>query len=155
MNVIEYKNGTENQYHEDLRYWSNCCGELHHHGEYDITEKDLPEELLMAYNELWTDCSGSLCYLVEYKGEYRIALINEFDETYAKDIDSTMDALYQHMKIQAKEFSSMDAFANAQIIIAQEMGCFECHEFVVLLPCNTSKELFSKVANILHEKLYK
>lgn len=154
MNIVEYTNENAKQYNEDLKYWCNGLGELHHHGEYDITEEELPEELRRAYDELWTCGSSSLCYLVEYMGEYYIALLNEFDDCYANDINSTMEALYQHMKSKAEEFAVMEEFKTAQILIAEEMGCNDCHEFFVLLPCDTEKELFDKVEKILSEKLY-
>lgn len=154
MGYIEYKKENIEQYIEDLKYWSNSCGELHYHGEYDLKEKDLPKELLRAYNELWSDGTGSLCYLVEYKGEYRIALINGFDEIYAEDINSTMDILYQHMKTKAEKFSAMGEFKNTQIIIAENAGCYEYYEFVVLLSCDTKKEIFDKIASILYEEVY-
>lgn len=154
MKIVKYRKGSEKQYQEDFKYWSNCCGDLHHHGEYDIKENDLPEDLLRAYRELWGEEKGSLCYLVEYKGEHGIALINEFDETFANDINSTMDALFLHMEAKADELSVIPEFETAQFLLAEEMGCFGCHEFVVIMPCNTSKELFARVADILYDKMY-
>ena len=32
-------------------YWSNACGDLHFHGKRDITERELPPELLYAYKK--------------------------------------------------------------------------------------------------------
>ncbi len=153
--IIVYESEDIKQYGEDLKYWCNACGDLHHHGEYDIEEKDLPKELLRAYSVLWTEGNGSLCYLVEYKGEYKIALINEFDKDYAKDTCSTMAKLFDHMKSKAVDFSEMEEFKTAQIVITEEAGFLECHEFVVLLPCDTSKDLFDKIAAILYENMYK
>ena len=149
MKVIEYGKDDLQKYREDLAYFCNACGELHYHGKYDITEEQLPEELKRAYNELWTDSGYSLCYLVEYKGQYGIALINEFDDCYAEDSNTTMDSLFEHMKVKAEEYSKMEEFQTTTILLANDIGCFDCHEFVVIMPCNTEKELFDKVSKIL------
>lgn len=149
MKIIKYENNDLQKYGEDLSYFCNACGELHYHGKYDITEEQLPEALKRAYNDLWTDCTGSLCYLVEYKGEYGIALINEFDDYYAENSNTTMDSLFEHMKVKAEEYSKMEEFQTTTILLANEMGFCECHEFVVIMPCDTEKELFDKIAKIL------
>ena len=154
MKYTEYRKEQERQYHDELKYWSNCCGDLHRHGGPSIKESELPEELLRAYNELWTEGAGSLCYLVEYKGVYGIALINEFDDTYASDINSSMDELYERMKAKADQFSEMEKFKTAQILIAEELGFLDCHEFVVILPCDTEKELFDSITNTLLHEVY-
>lgn len=52
----------------DLIFWSNATADLRHNGE--IGEDDLPDELLHALNELWTDGHLVSCYLVELKGRY-------------------------------------------------------------------------------------
>lgn len=70
----------EKEYNDALKYWSNACGELHYHGERDINEDELPDELKDVYNRLWTEGSGSYCYLAEYNGEYGLAIINEYHE---------------------------------------------------------------------------
>ena len=53
----------------DLIFWSNATADLRHNGE--IGEDDLPDELLHALNELWTDghlvscsCTTVLWYTV-------------------------------------------------------------------------------------------
>lgn len=108
MKIVEYKSQTE--LYNDLKYWCNALGELHHHGEYDIEESELPTELKRAYEELWTEGNGLLCYLVEYKDNYSIALVNEFDDTYAEDVNSSVEELYLWIHNKAKEFSEMKDF---------------------------------------------
>jgi len=152
MEIIETKDAWS--YSKDLKYWCNACGELHHHGEYDITEDELPKELSRAYNGLWSDSTGSLCYLVEYKGEYGIALINEFDEEFAKNTDVSMNALYACMKTRAEEYSTMNEFKDTKILLFNGCGIQDCHEFVVLLPCDTPKETFDRIADILYKTVY-
>lgn len=43
----------ESDFDNDLMFWSNATADLWHKGE--IGESDLPDELLHALNELWTD----------------------------------------------------------------------------------------------------
>ena len=89
---FEFDNELELNKH--LKYWSNACGELHHHGEYDLDNiLELPEELQRAYNELWKEGNGCLEYLVEYDGKYYIALVSEFDDTFADDSNISMEEL--------------------------------------------------------------
>ena len=48
-----YEFDSELELSKRLKYWSNACGELHHHGEYDLDNvSELPIELQRAYNEL-------------------------------------------------------------------------------------------------------
>lgn len=64
----------------DLIFWSNATADLRHNGE--IGEDDLPDELLHALNELWTDGHLVSCYLVELKGRYGIALESIYDRDF-------------------------------------------------------------------------
>lgn len=152
MEIIEYKD--TKKLLNDLKYWSNCVGELHYHGEYDIEESELPEELQKVYNTLWTEDSGSLCYLIEYKENYGIALINEFDEEFAKNNAVTMDDLFIKMHIKANSFKEMEEYQNTVILLGKYSGCDECHEFITILPVDIERELFYKVAGILYEHVY-
>lgn len=52
----------ESDFDNDLMFWSNATADLWHKGE--IGESDLPDELLHALNELWTDSHLVCCYLV-------------------------------------------------------------------------------------------
>lgn len=156
MGIIMYRAENVDRYLHDLKYWCDACGDLHCNGNYDIQEKDLPEELKRAYHDLWEEGTGSLCYLVEYKGEYMVALINEFDEEYARDLHSTMEQLFKHMECKALEFLNKKVFETAQIIIAEESpGTLNCHDFVVLLPWDSEKALFNEVADVLYKNVYK
>lgn len=101
--IKEYKLGDYTERDNDLKYWCNACGELHHFGEYEITEEELPDDLKSAYSELWNDGLGSLCYLVTYRNENYIALVNEYDDTFATDIGKTMDEVYLMAKCNAEK----------------------------------------------------
>lgn len=71
----------------DLIFWSNATADLRHNGE--IGEDDLPDELLHALNELWTDGHLVSCYLVELKGRYGIALESIYDRDFAESLGIT------------------------------------------------------------------
>ena len=71
----------EKELRKDLRYWCSACGDLYNpHTDKNILTKELPEELQRLYEDYFTEGAGSYCYLVEYKGKYGIALINEYFE---------------------------------------------------------------------------
>ena len=71
MNKKFYEFDSDLELNRHLKYWSNACGELHHHGEYALDDvSELPEELQRAYNELWKEGNGCYEYLVEYDGKY-------------------------------------------------------------------------------------
>lgn len=154
MEIVEYEDMKE--FSRDLKFWCNSLGELHHHEEYDIEESELPKELQRAYNVLWTDGSGSLCYLVEYKENYGVALINEFDEEFAKNNNLTMEGLFVEMKSKADSFRNMEEFKNATVllVLGKYSGVDECHEFITILLADTDKKMFDKVADLLYEQVY-
>ena len=50
---------SSNELDNHIKYWSNACGDLHHHGEYDLENaSELPLELQRAYAELWREGDG-------------------------------------------------------------------------------------------------
>ena len=142
------------RYSEAIKYWSNSLGELHHHGQYDITEEELPAELKRAYHELWDDNTGSLCYLVETGKGYGIALINEYDECFAGDCGLTMEELFRSSVKDAQTIIADPAFAKAEIYLGKYMGFNECHELAVVFPADISAEEFRKAAESLNDIAY-
>lgn len=143
-------------YGSAIKYWSNSMGELHHHGEYDITEEELPEELRQVYQEI--DCFeryGSRVYLVETEKGCGIALINEYDECFAKDCSLTMDNLFMSAMVDAVAIRSCPEFESASIYLAKELGFESSHELAVIFPASISKEAFEEAAKLLDETVYK
>ena len=118
-NVTIYENTETKKYESDLKYWSNAAGELHHFGEYDIEEKDLPAELQTMYQESWQECPyGVFCYLAQYKGENGIALIAEYHEFTPEGETSEINNAEQGEKV-AKLLSER---FNYPVIIAKQLG---------------------------------
>ena len=140
---------------EDLKYWSNSLGELHHRGEYDIEESGLPEELRRAYRTLWTADSGFLCYLAEYMGMYGIALINEFSGEYADSHFFTMDELFCKLKKKAEELWNVKSFQSVAAILGRCSGFDDCHEFIIFFPADTEQEMFNRAADFMYENVYR
>lgn len=150
----EFDNGTE--LGKRLKYWSNACGELHHHGEYDLNSvSELPEELQRAYNELWKEGNGCLEYLVEFDEKYYIALISEFDDTFADDSGISMEELYQTAKRNALELYHQDLFKNTVLVIGKETGVDECHEIIFLVPAMESENVYDEIEDEIYLNVWK
>ena len=133
-------------------YWSNACGDLHFHGKRDITERELPPELLYAYKNLWSEEIGYLCYLAEYKGKYGIALIGEYDSEFADNFGISMDRLFLIMSLSVTMFPPKARFEKVKVILGEHTGEEGCHELICFLPWNSSNEtLESAVNNLLKQ----
>lgn len=142
------------EFGNDLGYWCNALGELHYHGQHDLTKEELPEELRTAYSTLWTQNLSSLCYIVDFKNVYGIILTNEFDETTRQNLSCSSKEMYEHMKRKAQKYSQMKEFDGASFILGEGTGFFGCHEFIVFLPWNASTETLLKIDSILNTDLY-
>lgn len=145
----------EKEMNKHLKYWSNACGELHYHGEYDLTNiLELPEELQRAYKELWEEGNGCLEYLVEYDGQYYIALISEFDDTFANDNGLSMDELYERAKFNALKLYEKELFLNTLLVIGKETGFDGCHEICFLVPATESKNIYDEIESEIYLNIW-
>lgn len=150
--VIKYSN--EEQYNTDFKYWSNSCGELHHFGQEDITEDELPEELKPIYKEYWEeDKDGHYTYLAQYKGMNGIALVDEYYETCeGKPTENN----YAQASKAAKLISECN---DCTVLLAEGLGYFDSQdgnasELVVFMPATISKERFDQISKRLMEVAY-
>lgn len=136
---------------QNMKYWCNACGELHHHGEYEIEEKDLPDELLRAYQELWTDGTGSYCYLCEYKGAYYVSLVNEFwDDEDAGEPSKTREYFNKALNSGRR----LSAVLKEPVIVAEPNVDTIHAAVIVLVPAETSKKRFLRIGQLLYEHAY-
>jgi len=140
-------------YNKDLKYWCNACGELHHFGEEDITERDLPVELQTVYEDLWEENKdGNYVYLVQFKGQNGIALINEYYELNEGESDPNN---YEQAKRAA---GFMNDNTNYDVILAKELGFpssdGDATEVVVFFPASVSKEEFDKTSKMFADIAY-
>lgn len=145
-------NDSNNSKRPSIEFWSNCCGDLHYHGKYDIEEEDLPDELKRAYYELWGEDYGSLCYLVETDEGYGIALIDEYDGFTAEKADVSMDELFDLLVSDAFHVAESKKFESATVYAMEYSGFLECHELVVVFPANIEKETFQNAADALYKE---
>ena len=100
----------ESDFDNDLMFWSNATADLWHKGE--IGESDLPDELLHALNELWTDSHLVCCYLVEFKGRYGVALESIYDRDFAESLGVTYSELLKRVEKRRLEYQDR-RMANA------------------------------------------
>lgn len=150
MDIILYeKKDTDAKLYDDLKFWSNCEGTLHKCGGDFIRKSELPSELKKAY-KLWSNRTGAKCYLVEYKGEYKIALVNEFHRRYYYN----MPKMFENLKERAEEYSKDEKFDDVVILIGEESGYFSCHEFITLIPYDAKKLTFNSIAKRIRMTLY-
>lgn len=155
MNKKFYEFDSKLELSRHLKYWSNACGELHYHGEYDLNDiSELPEELQRAYNELWKEGNGCLEYLVEYDGKYYIALVSEFDDTFADDINVSMEELYEIAKRNALELYHQDLFKNTVLVIGKGTGVEECHEIIFLVPAMESENVYDEIEDTIYQNVW-
>lgn len=152
-NYYEFDNGFALNRH--LKYWSNACGELHHHGEYDIQDvAELPKELQRAYYELWEEGNGCYEYLTEYDGKYYIALVSEFNDRFANYRNLSMEKSYEVAKKNALKLYNSKLFKNTILVIGKETGCEECHEIIFLVPATESKNVYDEIENTIYLNIW-
>lgn len=151
----EYKEFKDrDEMYKVITFWSNCCGDLHHNGEYDVSEEQLPEELQRAYRELWEEGNGCLEYLLEYGGRYYVALSAEFDGDYADMLGLSMGELYTVGKCNALKLYCTDLFKDTLLLMAKKPLDGDCHEFIFLVPAMESKEVYDEIEKEISEKIW-
>lgn len=154
VQVFRFDENRANKYYDAIKYWSNACGDLHHHGQYDITKEELPEELRRAYDEVWSENYGSYCYLVETSKGYGIALINEYDNYTAEEAGCSHEELFKLMLQDAKNIAQHPAFKDADIFCGENGGFDSCHELAVVFPASVALEEFDEAGRVLEDLAY-
>lgn len=133
-----------------VKYWSNACGELHYHGEYDITEGELPRVLRAAYKNYWSENYHLPCYLGEIDEEFRLLFVLEADECYVRefyhcDIDASSVILQQ----LAQRLEKYSAFSCAEFILEEGTGFNGCHQLIISIPADIDQETFERFIKAL------
>lgn len=138
----------------DLIFWSNATADLRHNGE--IGEDDLPDELLHALNELWTDGHLVSCYLVELKGRYGIALESIYDRDFAESLGITYGELVKRVEKKAnyisREYPEFDTLFGKDTQSWSDGSVNS--QLLVIVPWDESKETFESVAKWLDSIVY-
>lgn len=155
VHVFQKDAQSQELYGNALRYWSNSMGELHHYGQYDITEQELPEPLQHIYQEFTIfEQFGSRCYLCETEKGYGIALVNEYDEGYASDCKLSMDSLFLCAAVEAAALRIMPEFQGTEVFLGECCGMDGCHELCVVFPATVAPEIFYAAAEQLDKSVY-
>lgn len=140
------------QFHQRLQFFSNCLGELHYHGERDITEEELPKPLQRAYRDLWTEApGGSRCYLCEYCGAYGIVLENEYVKDDAEYLHCNPDDLLEAVKLKAEKMAEC---LDEMVLVAENDLEKGVHTIYVFLYSDTSVAHFNDVCDFLERYAY-
>ena len=160
-NDIEIYENAED-YYKNFEYWSNACGDLHHNDKWLDSVDDLPSALKDAYERLWEEGCGSYCYLCSYKGDYGVALINEYhqftDEGKVGEKNNYQQAVKVAEALKAQNFP-------ISIFIGKEMGFpgktpdgvegdDQATELVAFMKTDVTKEQFNEVAEWLLKNAY-
>ncbi len=155
-NITIYTEEQEKEYINDFKYWSNACGELHYHGERDITEGELPEDLKRAYNKLFMENKEGLnCYLAEYKGVNGIALIAEY---YRKNPESTHTNDDDNPELGLKVAEKLSKECSGTVWVAYDLGFpwvnNRATEVVLFFPADIDEETWRKEAKFFGDIAY-
>lgn len=138
-----------------LKYWSNCCGDLHENGEHDLKDaSELPAELQRAYRELYEEGNGCLEYLIEYDGKYYVGLVSEVQSSKFSKVIPTMDELYEAVKEKALKLYEQDLFKNTFLILGQLSGAYGDHEVVFLVPAMEEKDVYQQIEQTIYDGIW-
>lgn len=136
-NNVEIYTSWEELYNK-LNFWCNGCGDLHYHGERCITEDDLPVPLKYAYNELWSEGYVCLEYLVDYNGNYYLAIEGEYDQ-----YDENFLNVYTKAVIGVVELLNQNN--DCKVIINANPDSLWDKEIYFLIPAEIGKKEFDKL----------
>lgn len=124
-----------------LKFWCSGCGDLHYHGERHITEDDLPVPLKYAYKELWSEGSGCREYLVDYNGNYYLAIECEYDIDDENFLDVYTKAVVGIVELLVQNNQNNDC----KVIINANLDSVWNKEIYFLVPAEMEKKEFDKL----------
>lgn len=131
---------------DHLKFWCSGCGDLHYHGERDITEEELPEPLRYAYHHLWSEGAGCLEYITEYDGEYYLAIEYEYDKDEYLQFRGAVQKMNQLL--------ADPAFDGCRMVIGEGTEPDDRSGIYALIPAKTSEEDFNKLEMQVVKALY-
>ena len=134
-----------------LNYYSNSCGELHYNGDFSINENDLPNELKIAFDKLWSDDYGFNCYLTQFNNQYGIMLTAEYSTFDAKDFK--IDYYIMLGKLQAFAKQLAYNLFNFDVIFCMDIEKYSEEDkesdIMVFIPYNIEKFELLKIVNYM------
>ncbi|MBQ7345960.1 MAG: hypothetical protein IJW45_07865 [Oscillospiraceae bacterium] len=138
-----FQKGCDKQRWGLIKYWSNCLGELHYHGKYDITEAELPGELKAAYNSAYGK-SKLRSYLVETADGYGISCEMAFDSDYAKRFCVANSKVFESIVSQVLVGARNEALNGCAIYIFEETDIADEHEILFVFPADIDPSSLEK-----------
>lgn len=131
---------------EKIKYWSNSMGELHRYGEEDIDEKELPEILRKAYNEV-LPLGAHKTYLVETENGYGISCEVDVSANYGKSSGMKSEDVFNAMVVAVLKLARAPELNGCKIYLFEEVNCD--HEAIFVFPADIDSESVKAAANIL------
>lgn len=131
--IIEYNNQEPPFLYQDLKIWCNAAGELWDpHKEQYIETKQLPRDLLAAYETLWEGTGDD--YLVEYHGQYYYMLDYVYHEKMVlKDGEYISQDSYETAKFNAQTVAKSEALNDTIILLSKASPWIGQEHFVSVL----------------------
>ena len=154
---------TEKDYFDDLKFWSNAAGDLFcPDSDILIDENELPKELQIAW-DYWDENHGIYMYLVQYKGEFGLALTKEYYEydddqnksvnnydravAFAKEVEENFP---QHTVFVGKQVGFPYSFDDGTVDKATDMVVFVSSDYL----SKTDLQEFEKLAEYVSKNAY-
>lgn len=131
-----------------IKYWSNCLGELHHHGKHDIVENELPAELRAAYNSAYGH-SSLRNYLVETADGYGISCEMCFDGDYARQFNVTDAKAFEAIVSTMITAARNEALNGCVIYIFESTEDAAEHEILFVFPADIDPESLQKADAVM------
>ena len=132
---------------DGFSFWSNATGDLHHNGSW-LDRGGVPQELLRAYDELWSDGFAASCYLAEFDGKYGIAVQAGYDSEFASDSGMSYESLLSAVTGIGRTLS--ERYPQYEVIFGKDTcrwsdGSVES-ELILFVPWDVDAEDFECVA---------
>lgn len=145
---IEIYQSADTMRWQKIKYWSNACGELHHRGEYDITEMDLPAPLRIAFNEAYGH-GAFMNYLVETDEGFGISSEISIDKSYAKHLGVSFEEVFETLVSTTLEVARHAELNGCTIYLFENIEGI--HEAVFVFPPDIDAESMEAAAVIIKQ----
>lgn len=134
---------TKKELDEGIKYWCDIFG---------FRAPNMPKPIQEAIKELWEENAGnSYCMMAEYSGGYYVALKYEYDRCFAHNMGFSMDQLYEEALLKGRWLEKNEQFCTCVLLLSKDE---RYHELIVLVPIDTPKYRFLKVAQICEDVVY-
>lgn len=130
-----FQKGSDDIRWEMIKYRSNSLGELHEHGNRDITENELPPMLRAAFNNVY-GITSLRNYLVETPGGYGISCEMAFDKSYAKNQGVLHEKVFETLVSTIMTGARNEALNGCTIYLFESTSVSDEHEVIFVFPAD-------------------